>query len=132
MTENKPHLLIVDDDVDIQEFLRAVLEPAGYALTAFASAPEALLFLRENTNVDLIVSDVRMPGMDGFEFIKAVQESGLEIPIICITAYGSVEAAVTAIRNGAHDYIVKPFKKDELLISVEGALKYKHLTHENK
>ena len=126
------HILVLDDDQDIQSFLQKMLLDSGFKLTTASSAAEAFQKIKTTgTRFDVILSDVRMPGMTGLEFLAEFKKLDLPIPVILMTAFGSVEAAVTAMKNGAFDYILKPINVNELKISIERALRFSQLEQDN-
>jgi two-component system NtrC family response regulator/two-component system response regulator HydG len=108
------------------------LERVGYSLEAFASAEEALAKLRDGEHVDAIVSDVRMPGMDGYEFLRAVRAEFPNLPFLLVTAYADVDDAVAALQEGADDYLTKPVKVQELRQRVQLQLERRVLSDENR
>ncbi len=114
-------ILIVDDDENILEVIRARLEASGYRVETFPDPLEALDLLREEA-CDLIVSDVRMPQIDGIEFLRRVRQLRHGVPVILLTAYGTIPSAVEAIKEGAFDYLTKPFQGKDLVKTVERAL----------
>jgi DNA-binding NtrC family response regulator len=127
----KERVLIVEDDQDMREMLSEVLGDAGYETVAPAEAHEALKLIQEGREMlDLVVTDVRMPGVKGDEILSAVRDSRAEAPVIVITAFGSVEHAVEMVKAGAHQYITKPFHADELLTAVGQALERTALQRE--
>ncbi len=107
-------VLVVEDDVTLREALCDTLEYGGYSAVSACNGVEALAQL-ERTEVDLIVSDVQMDEMDGFDLLRATKSRWPDIPFVLMTAHGSVEKAVAAIRDGAVDYLVKPFEAQVLL-----------------
>ncbi len=119
MTKN---ILIVDDEPSIRMVLRAHLERSGYAVTAAENGAEAISLLERDT-FHLVVSDLRMPEVDGMALLGHCTDQMPGLPVILITAHGTVDSAVEAIKLGAHDYITKPFDKDELLPVIEKALR---------
>ncbi len=127
----KQKILIVDDEKDMRDFLEIMLRKDGYEASAFASPGAALDFCRSE-KVDLVISDIRMPGMGGVEFLKALKELDPDILVIMITAYASVETAIDAMKSGAYDYFTKPFNIDEVRINIKKALKLKSLEEENR
>lgn len=133
--ESQGHVMIVDDDIDMQMFIRKVLMTDGHQVTVCASAMEALKLLdpsqEPELEVDLVLSDINMPVMDGLSFVKAVKDVRPEIPLIMLTAYGSIENAVEAMRRGAYDYITKPFKIADIRATVQRTLNHKRLEQEN-
>jgi DNA-binding NtrC family response regulator len=127
-----PVIFLVDDDDGSRDAMTRTLERVGYALKAFASAEEALDKLREGELVDAIVSDVRMPGMDGYEFLRAVRADFPNLPFLLVTAYADVEDAVAALQEGADDYLTKPVKVQELRQRVQLQLERRVLSDENR
>ncbi len=116
-----PTILIVDDDKSLQEFLELFLAKEGYRVAVAGDGEEALSYLSKNP-ADLILADIRMPRLDGISFLKALRERALRIPVIMITAYASLDTAVTAKQEGAFDYVPKPFKLDQLRDLIKKAL----------
>ncbi len=114
-------ILIVDDDFDTREVLGSVLADSGYEVESCASAEEAIHSL-EARDFDLILSDVMMPRVGGTEFCAHVVRNHPDVPVVMITAFGSTDVAVDAIRAGAHDFLTKPFDLSELGKTVERAL----------
>ena len=122
-------ILIIDDEGEMRELLAKVLEKNGYQVTAAADGGHALDLL-EKEPMDLVVTDVRMPGMDGMEALKAIKELNPDTGVIVMTAFGSIDQAVQAVKEGAHDYISKPFKIDEMLLTIRNALEERRLRRE--
>ena len=120
----KPRILIVDDDKSLQEFLEIFLTKEGFEVAVAEDGEEALDYLSHH-DVDLILADIRMPRLDGISFLKALRKKGLEIPVIMITAYASLDTAVAAKQEGAFDYVAKPFKLAELRKLISKALTQK-------
>jgi two-component system response regulator AtoC len=114
-------LLVVDDDAAVGRVLTALLAQAGYKATLAPSAEVALATL-EKSPVDLVISDVRMPGMDGLELLKTLRVKQPELPVVLLTAHGTVPMAVEAMREGAADFLLKPFNRDEVLFVVKKVL----------
>ena len=106
--------LIVEDDAELREALADTLELAGCRVLAAAGAPEALALLAQNA-VDVVVSDVNMSDMDGHELLRRIRTLHPQVPVVLITAFGSIERSVQAMRDGASDYLVKPFQPAQLL-----------------
>lgn len=118
-------ILVIDDDAVACEFLQEALTRAGYEVEAFISAKEAL---REDLAAfDLLMSDIRMPGIDGLQFLRQVREKWPELPVILMTAYGSLETTMEALRLGAWDYISKPFSPDQIRAMVKKVLEVREL-----
>ncbi|HLF82877.1 MAG TPA: sigma-54 dependent transcriptional regulator [Blastocatellia bacterium] len=129
-TENDTRILIVDDETIVRESLGSWFREEGYSVDVAASAREALEKLTIK-GWDIFLLDIRMPGMDGLELQRKIKESHPDSTIIIMTAYASVETAVEAMKQGAYDYIVKPFDPDDLEHLVRNAIERKHLVSEN-
>jgi DNA-binding NtrC family response regulator len=127
-----PVIFLVDDDDGSRDAMTRTLERVGYSLRAFPSAEAALEQLREGEQVDAIVSDVRMPGMDGYEFLRVVREDHPNLPFLLVTAYADVDDAVAALQEGADDYLTKPVKMQELRQRVQLQLERRVLSDENR
>ncbi len=113
-------VLIVDDERSMRDFLKILLEKEGHKVAIAESGKRALEIL-DNQEVDVIVSDIRMPGMTGIELLEAVKGDHPDLPVIMITAFASPDDAVLAMKNGAFDYITKPFNVDEIKSVIESA-----------
>lgn len=127
----KPRLLVVDDEESIREFLEIMLKKEGYEVTLAEDGAKAKDLLQKKT-FDMIISDLQMPHMTGIELLKYVKENSPEIVFMLITAFGTTESAVEAMKMGAYDYITKPFKIDEVRINIQNALRAKNLEVENR
>jgi len=123
-------ILIVDDEKSILDLLSMVFKKEGYVIYTALSSQKALEILDEH-DIDLVITDIRMPGMSGLDLLFHIKENYPDIPVIMITAYGSTREAVRALKAGALDYITKPFDIDELKIVVRNALHKRHLEQEN-
>ena len=121
-------ILVVDDEKSMRDFLKILLKKEGYSVETGSNADDALLKLQQNS-FDLIISDIRMPGISGLELLSNVKESYPEMPVIMITAFASPDDAVTAMKNGAFDYISTPFNVDEIKSVIESATSQKEKTH---
>ncbi len=106
-------ILVVDDELSMRQFLKILLEKEGYEIALAADGPSALEQARQR-QFDLAISDIRMPGMNGLELLAELKNDCPELPVIMITAFASPEDAVTAMKNGAFDYITKPFNVEEI------------------
>lgn len=126
-----PRVLIVDDEPSILSVLGTLLRAQSYDVMP-ARSGEAALALLAQQSFDLMVSDIRMGSMDGMQLLRQVRREYPGMAVIMLTAYGTVETAVEAMKEGAFDYVTKPFKVDELLITVQRALQYQNLLSENK
>jgi DNA-binding NtrC family response regulator len=120
----KIRILVVDDETVVREGLRRVLEGDQYDVETCASGRSALDLMQER-DFDLVVTDLKMPGMSGLEVLKAVKILQAEVPVIIITGYSTVDTAVEAMKNGAIDYIAKPFAPEQLMEKVGKALEQK-------
>ncbi len=124
-------ILVVDDKEMMRDSLDAILTRAGHNVSTVDSAVKALERIK-NISFEVIVSDLKMPEMDGLGFLDELKKQGSEVPVVMMTAYASVATAVDAMRKGAMDYIQKPFEADELIILVERALENKRIIKENE
>ncbi len=123
--------LIVDDELSMREFLTILFERDGYTVYSANGGEEALEII-EKHKIDLIISDLNMPNMSGIELLKQVKQKNLDISFIVVTAFGSTESAIEALKLGASNYVLKPFNNDELRLVVKRALGVKALEVENK
>ncbi|MEF2146572.1 MAG: sigma-54 dependent transcriptional regulator [Desulfovibrionaceae bacterium] len=127
----KANILILDDEKNYLLVLESVLEDEGYSVTALSSPEMGLAYL-EDSEVDVIVTDMKMPGLTGQDVLEHVKKSYPHIPVLIMTAFGSIESAVEAMRIGAFDYITKPFNNEELLLSLDKAVKFARTQQENR
>ena len=125
----KARLLIVDDEEPQRLMLASLLGRAGYEVDAARDGSEALELLHDR-GYDLMLTDQRMPKMDGLELLERVRHDHTDLPVVLMTAYGSVSTAVEAMKRGAADYLTKPFERDELLIIVQKVLRQHRLESE--
>ena len=131
MPEPAPRIFVVDDDRIILDSLCEFLRLEGYAVEG-ATSCEAAISALGRRSFNLIITDVNMPGCDGFELLRIVKQRHPEVVVIIITGYGTIESAVEAIKMGAHDYLTKPIIDDEIRLTVERALKQQALIRENQ
>ncbi|CAM5623235.1 C4-dicarboxylate transport transcriptional regulatory protein DctD [Mycolicibacterium aubagnense] len=127
----QPLVAFVDDDDDLRKAVRQTLELAGFSVVPFADAMSALRFLTPEF-AGVVVSDIRMPHVDGLEFFRHLQELDADLPVILITGHGDIEMAVAAMQEGAYDFIAKPYPTDRLVQSIRRALEKRHLVMENR
>ena len=120
MTNDQAHILLIDDEKNYLLVLELLLLDAGYTVTAL-SDPEAALAFLDESEVDVIITDMKMPRMSGKDVLAHVKRDYPHIPVLVMTAFGSIESAVDVMKMGAFDYITKPFANDELLLSVQNA-----------
>lgn len=127
----KQHILVIDDDASLRRIVEYNLSKAGYEPHVASSGQEGLAIV-DQQRIDLVLTDMKMADMDGMAVLHALKQRFNAIPILIITAHGSIELAVQAIRSGAYDYITKPFQREELLLKVHNALEFYGLAEENK
>jgi two-component system response regulator PilR (NtrC family) len=128
---SRARILVVDDERSMQEFLEICFRREGYDV-ATAGDVDSGLALLEADDFDVAISDLQMPGRSGLELLRAVREISPETAVILITAFGTTETAIAAMKEGAYDYVTKPFKVDEIRLVVEKALEKKLLASENR
>ena len=124
-------ILIVDDEKNYLVVLEALLGPEGYEIVTTDNAREALRSVRES-DLDLVITDMKMPGMSGMELLEECKKIKPELPVIMMTAYGTIEMAVEAMKKQAYNYITKPFNNEELKLIIKKALENYRLTKENR
>jgi two-component system NtrC family response regulator len=122
-------ILFIDDDKAGREVAIFNLRGAGYEVTPASDGQEGISLFSPET-FDVVITDVKMPGLSGLEVLRRIKKQAPEIPVLVITAFGNVETAVEAMKNGAYDFIGKPFQRDQLLLSVERALERRRLATE--
>jgi putative nucleotidyltransferase with HDIG domain len=128
---NAEKILVVDDEEAIREVVSTLLEAQGYRCTVCANGRLALEAFRKDT-FDLALSDIVMPEMDGLKLLAELRNEDPDVPVIMVTAMHDISIALEAIRAGAYDYILKPFEKDQLHLSVRRALEHRRLVMENR
>jgi DNA-binding NtrC family response regulator len=131
MTTQTQTLLVVDDDSAMRQLLSSLFREHGYPVREAASAREALEQARE-VEFDAVLSDIKMPGKTGIEMVGELRRIRPETPVVLMTAFGSIDSAVEAMRAGAADYITKPFEPEAVLLTVERALERRALEEENR
>lgn len=124
-------ILVVDDELNYLTVMEALLGEAGYEVLTAASGYEALK-IAATTDLDLVLTDMRMPRMNGIELLGELKRLYPDLPVIMMTAYGTVEKAVSAMKTGAFDYVLKPFKNEELLLTIAKALEHRRLVLQNR
>jgi len=129
---SKANILIVDDDPLVADSLAVFLRRRHYEVSVETDSHRALRVLRDKTPIDLLLSDVNMPGLDGFALLKEAHKADPSLVVVLLTGYGTIESAVKAMREGAEDYVTKPVIDEEMLLTVERALKRRSLTQENE
>jgi DNA-binding NtrC family response regulator len=123
-------ILVIDDEPLILFSIKEAFEMEGYRVSTASDADEGLSIMARD-EFDIVITDLRMPGMDGIELLKKIKNMPYSAEVILITAYGTIESAVEAMKIGAYDYITKPFEMDELLILVKRIQEYRRLQKEN-
>ncbi len=128
---NTPTVLIVEDDINFRRVLEFQLNEAGYRTTTAGNGEKALELFSENHH-RIVLTDLNMPGMGGEEVLKNVKEASPDTPVIILTAFGSIDSAVEAMKLGAFHYLTKPVNSEELIHTVKNAFNYGELVRENK
>ena len=131
VTARAPSILVVDDDDAMRDMVVALLEDEGIHAQASSSAADALKRLGDS-ECDVVLSDIRMPGRSGIDLLGEIRGLRPDTPVVLMTAFGSIDSAVEAMQAGAFDYITKPFKRDELLVTLERAFERRALEEENR
>ncbi|HEY3347421.1 MAG TPA: response regulator, partial [Nitrospirota bacterium] len=124
-------ILVIDDERSICDAIAHILKGAGYAVTTSTSGSEGLKIF-EGGRFDLVITDMKMEGINGLDVLRRVNELDPEVPVMVITAFGSIDSAVEAVKLGATDYIAKPFVNDDLKLRVNKTLEAIRLTRENQ
>jgi len=125
-------ILIVDDEEVLRDVLEAVLRREGFEVVMAASGEEALSILDEDESIDLVILDIMLPGISGIDTLRSIRVSTPSLPVIIITAFSSIDGAIEAMKHGAFHYIPKPFKNEEVILTVNKALEQKRLSRENE
>jgi DNA-binding NtrC family response regulator len=131
MSERGTRVLLVDDDESFRRVQEYQLDSAGYQVTSVADGEAALEAFREGLH-DLVVTDVRMPGLDGLELLARVRAISPDTPVVMITAQGTIETAVEAMKQGAFEFLTKPFPGEKLRLTLERAREFARLQRENR
>ena len=121
------HILVVDDEEDVRETLQSVLKSMNYIPHVAADGHEALEIIK-NVKIDVVLSDLYMPEMDGIQLLKKVKATNKNVVFLMITAHPTIETAVEAIKKGAYDYLTKPFHIEEVRLKINRALEKKGLS----
>ena len=123
---NDGSILVVDDDLYILESVSALLKEYGYSVTSCNNAKDAIDRLQD-AKTDVVLTDIKMPYITGIELLKKIREMNADIPVILMTAYAQIDVAIDGIKHGAFDFIIKPYKPEHLIYSVEKAVRYMNL-----
>jgi DNA-binding NtrC family response regulator len=125
------HILVVDDDEIVREAISSLLSEEGYAVLSAKDGIDAIKILRTE-DMDLVITDLRMPGADGNEVLKYAVKNDPNIVVVILTAYGTLDTALNSIKDGAYDYLTKPFKIQEIILLVEKVFRRAQLIRENR
>ncbi|MGZ8798114.1 MAG: sigma-54-dependent transcriptional regulator [Thermoanaerobaculia bacterium] len=125
-------ILIVDDEEVLRDVLDAVLRREGFDVVLASTGEEALSLLDGDGEIDLVILDIMLPGISGIDTLRAIRISSPHLPVIIITAFSSIDGAIEAMKHGAFHYIPKPFKNDEVILTVNKALEQRRLSSENE
>ena len=128
---NLGKILIIDDEQSQRDILFDILSDFGYNVTGVASGEEGVQSFSQD-EYPVVITDLKMPGISGIDVLREVLAINPNIQVILMTAFGSIPSAVNAIKNGAYDYLTKPFKKEDLLLVVKRAMEKSQLLIENK
>ena len=124
-------ILVVDDETSIREFLEILLKRSGHQVRSAKDAVDAVARLKDET-YDLVLSDLRLPKGSGMDVLSWVSKNAPSTQLVMMTAFATTETAIVAMKAGAYDYIIKPFKVDELTVLIDRALERRHLQTENR
>jgi DNA-binding NtrC family response regulator len=125
-------ILIVDDEPDMLKLLSMIIsEKTPYEVTTTNNPLEALELVKKG-GFDLVIADLKMPGLNGIGLLDVIKRLEEDIPVVIITAYGTIEAATEAMQKGGFDFITKPFRKEQILFTISKAIKWLNLQRENK
>jgi two-component system response regulator PilR (NtrC family) len=128
---SEARILVVDDEQSMQEFLEIFLHREGFYVTTAGDVATALVAV-DSDDFDLVITDIRMPGRSGLDLLREIKQRSPETLVLMITAFASTDTAIAAMKEGAYDYITKPFKVDEIRLVIEKALEKKLLSRENR
>ena len=130
-TAAKPHILVIDDEESLRQMLSILFRLRGYLVETAPDGSAGLALARQGS-FDIILCDIMMPVLDGIGFLKAVRGAGVAAPVIMMSAFGTVETAIECLKEGAYDYISKPFNPDEILLTIRKAEERERLKAENR
>src|SRR5947199_7669971 len=125
-------ILVVDDEEPIREVVSSMLTAANYKCQQAGSGLEALALLESGEQFGLMLSDLMMPELDGIGLLERTKERFPDVPVVMVTAVHDISVALAALRNGAYDYLLKPFERDQLLAMIRRALENRRLKLENR
>ncbi len=125
-------ILAVDDELDMLTLIRMIIEGYSKHEVTTTNTPMEVAELLSKEQFDLIITDLKMPGMDGMELLDLAKKHDKDVLVLMVTAFGSLESAEEAVRKGAFDYISKPFRKEQLLLAVDKALRWQEMARQNQ
>jgi len=125
-------ILAVDDELDMLALLKMIIEGYSDHQVTVTNNPLEASELLENESFDLILTDLKMPGMDGMEVLAKAKKRDEDALVLVITAYGSLESAEEAMAQGAFDFITKPFRKEQILLAIDKAMRWRDMVRQNK
>jgi DNA-binding NtrC family response regulator len=128
---HKAHILIIDDEHGLCNMLEAILGDLGYRVTTYTD-PVSAIRMFEPHRYSMVITDIKMPGMNGIEVIQQIKERDADVPVLVITGYATVELSIQALRSGAFDILTKPFEPEEMLTRVKNVLRHNELEEENR
>jgi|APFre7841882724_1041349.scaffolds.fasta_scaffold222403_1 DNA-binding NtrC family response regulator len=129
---NPGKILIVDDEPDMLEMLDMIITDKTSHQVVTTNNPLEVGEILAKGQFNLVITDLMMPIMDGMDVIAAVKSQNADIPVVVITAFGTIESAEEAVRRGAYDFITKPFRKEQILVTIERAMDWQRLMRENR
>ena len=125
-------ILLVDDEPDMLVMLEMLITDKTPHEVVATNNPFEIEDLLAKTEINLVITDLKMPMLDGIEVLQLVKKKDADIPVIVITAFGTLEAAEEAVHRGAYDFITKPFRKEQILVAIERALEWQRIIKENR
>jgi DNA-binding NtrC family response regulator len=125
-------ILAVDDELDMLALLKMIIEGYSDHTVTTTNNPLEAVELMEKESFDLVLTDLKMPGMDGMEVLARAKKLDEDALVMVITAFGSLESAEEAMAQGAFDYITKPFRKEQILLSIDKAMRWREMVQQNK
>lgn len=125
-------ILIIDDETDMLVMLEMLITDKTPHEVVSTNNPFEIEELLSRHNINLVITDLKMPMVDGMEVLEVVKKKDADIPVIVITAFGTLEAAEEAVHRGAYDFITKPFRKEQILVAIERALEWQRIIRENR
>ena len=125
-------ILAVDDELDMLTLIKMIIEGYSKHQVTTTNTPMEVAELLSKEQFDLIITDLKMPGMDGMELLELAKKYDKDVLVLMVTAFGSLESAEEAVSKGAFDYISKPFRKEQLLLAIDKAMRWQEMALQNK